>query len=1034
MDSGMNDDGPPISRPAGRVPPHSREAEESVLGAVLLSMDAANDVMDRIHADDFYVPAHQSIFEAMRRLYDANQAIDAVTLSEDLRRNGVLDKVGGVSYLTRLVDVVPVTSNVDHYARIVEENARRRDLIRAGASVTSIAFDLDDEIHSVMDRAEQSVLSVAERRASQNMLEVGPLFSEVLEQIEMLEAHGSEITGLPTGFRDLDKKLAGLQNANLVIVAARPAMGKCLAGPTSIVDAKTGERVTIRELVEDPRRHGTFHVHAFNRATGRLQVVSPIDFLDQGERETVRVRTRLGREIEVTPDHPFLTLEGWRRLDELQVGDSIAVVALQDQELETLDGAEVTWDRIVSVEPVGTQRVYDLSIPDLENFVANDVVVHNSALTINIATNVAAQGKPVALFSLEMSKEEIVQRVLSSVGRVDSMKLRSGQLGPLWQRVVDAASRMYKAPIYIDDSPVVTITDIRAKCRRLKRKSGLSLVVVDYLQLMQGNARENRQQEIAEISRNLKNLARELDVPIIGLSQLNRSLEAREDKRPRLSDLRESGCMPAGTRLLRADTGAEVTLGELVLSQEQPLVWSIDDRWRMVPKRLVKTFPSGVKPVFRLRLASGYEVEATANHKFLTVDGWKPLAELVKGSHIATPRVIPKPTDGSNEFTDDELILLAHLLGDGSIGPTVRYASADPANKDAVAESARRLFGITANSNVQGRTWQMHLPSPYRLTHGTHHPVRNWLEPLGLWGSRSHDKFVPSGIIGLAEDKIALFLRHLWATDGSITLSRNGRGPLTRIYYATNSRRLAEDVRRLLLRLDIRARLSRTRKSGYRDSWHVRIDGKENAQRFLQMVGCHGARGEVVPEALRILGSVKPNPNVDLVPWEVSHGVKEALGDAGITHRQLAERLGEYYCGSYLLGSEERPRRFSRGRLRRMAEIIGDQGLKDLATSDVFWDEVVEITPLGDMPVFDATVEDTHNFVANGVVAHNSLEQDADVVMFIYRHEYYHPEDQETKGLAEVIVAKHRAGSTGTVRMTFLPEFTRFADLGRDVT
>ena len=348
--------------------------------------------MDRLGSDDFYVPAHQSIFEAMRRLYDANQAIDAVTLSEDLRRLGELDKVGGVSYLTRLVDVVPVTSNVIHYADIVEDGARRRDLIRAGSTVATIAFDLDDEIHSVMDRAEQTVLGVAEKRASQSLLEVGPLFSHVLEQIETLEAQGSEITGLATGFRDLDKKLAGLQNANLIIIAARPAMGK-------------------------------------------------------------------------------------------------------------------------------------------------------SALMLNIATNAAAQGRPVALFSLEMSKEELVQRILSAVGRVDSMKLRSGQLGPLWQRVVDAASRMYKAPIFIDDSPVVTITDIRAKCRRLKRKSGLSMVAVDYLQLMQGTARENRQQEIAEISRNLKNLARELDVPVVGLSQLNRSLESREDKRPRLSDLRESGSL-----------------------------------------------------------------------------------------------------------------------------------------------------------------------------------------------------------------------------------------------------------------------------------------------------------------------------------------------------------------------------------------------------------------------------------------------------------------------------------------------------------
>jgi len=376
-------------RPGYRSPPHSREAEESVIGAVLLSKDAVNEVMDRIHPEDFYVPAHQAIFESIRELFDSNQAIDAVTVSEALRRRGELEKIGGVQYLTRLVDIVPSTSNVIYYAGIVEEHAKRRELIRAGATVTEYAFEIDDEIASVLDRAEQAVLSVAERRSSQSLLEVGPMFKDVLEHIELLEQQGSEVTGLATGFVDLDKKLAGLQPSNLVVIAGRPAMGK-------------------------------------------------------------------------------------------------------------------------------------------------------SSLALNIATNAAAAGEPVAIFSLEMSKEEIVQRILSSVGKVDSMKLRSGQLGPLWQRVVDAAGRMYKAPIYIDDSPVVTVTDIRAKCRRLKRKAGLSLIVVDYLQLMDAHG-ENRQQEIAQISRNLKNLARELEVPIIAASQLNRSLESREDKRPRLSDLRESG-------------------------------------------------------------------------------------------------------------------------------------------------------------------------------------------------------------------------------------------------------------------------------------------------------------------------------------------------------------------------------------------------------------------------------------------------------------------------------------------------------------
>ncbi len=379
-------------RPGYRSPPHSREAEESVIGAVLLSEDAVNEVMDHIHPDDFYVPAHQAIFEAMRELFDSNQAIDAVTVSEVLRRRGELEKVGGVAYLTRLVDIVPSTSNVHYYAGIVEEHAKRRELIRAGASVTEVAFNIDEEISSVLDRAEQAVLGVAEKRTSQSLLEVGPMFSDVLEHIERMEELGEELTGLSTGFVDLDKKLAGLQPANLVVVASRPGMGK-------------------------------------------------------------------------------------------------------------------------------------------------------SSLALGIAINVAIQDEPVAIFSLEMSKEELVQRILASVGRVDSMKLRSGQLGPLWQRIVDAAGRMFRAPIYIDDSPVVTVTDVRAKCRRLKRKRGLSLVVVDYLQLMQATRGENRQQEIAEITRSLKNLARELEVPIVALSQLNRALEQREDKRPRLSDLRESGAL-----------------------------------------------------------------------------------------------------------------------------------------------------------------------------------------------------------------------------------------------------------------------------------------------------------------------------------------------------------------------------------------------------------------------------------------------------------------------------------------------------------
>jgi replicative DNA helicase len=376
-----------------RVPPHNSEAEQSVLGAVLISSDAANAVLDKLDAEDFYEPPYQSIYECVQELYNANQPIDAITVTNQLRRKGQLERVGGLRVVTELSDAVPVASRVEYYADIVEENALRRRLLAAGGVVADWALNTEEEIDQVVDAAEQTVYAVAERRVGDGLQAVSNSLSSTIEMIEAMGANSSEITGLATGFRDLDRKLAGLQPANLVIIAARPAMGK-------------------------------------------------------------------------------------------------------------------------------------------------------SALGLNIASNVAIRGGTVAVFSMEMGKEEIIQRLLCSVGRVDSMKLRSGQLDQRqWQGVVGAAGKLFEAPIYIDDSASITVTDIRAKTRRLKRQRGLDLILVDYLQLMQGRNRENRQQEISEISRSLKNLARELNIPIVAMSQLNRSLEAREDKRPKLGDLRESGAI-----------------------------------------------------------------------------------------------------------------------------------------------------------------------------------------------------------------------------------------------------------------------------------------------------------------------------------------------------------------------------------------------------------------------------------------------------------------------------------------------------------
>jgi replicative DNA helicase len=347
------------------------------------------------------------------------------------------------------------------------------------------------------------------------------------------------------------------------------------------------------------------------------------------------------------------------------------------------------------------------------------------------------------------------------------------------------------------------------------RQGGLALIVIDYLQLMSGGASaENRQLEVSEISRGLKILARELEVPIIALSQLSRNLETRGDKRPMLSDLRESGCLTADTILVRADTNAEVTLGELVESGATGVpVWSLDEQYRLAEGTVTAAFSSGVKPVFRLKFASGRTIDASANHPFLTLDGWERVEDLEVGVHLATDR---------------------HLL--------------------------------------------------------------------------------------------------------------NGSGG-----------------------------------------------------------------------------------DVDVIPVQVWDHVRQKwLGGGDIAEDQVAAMLGVPHSDSVFESG------CSRERLQRVATATGDPWLADLVTSDVLWDRLIEIEPLGEMEVFDATVEPHHNFLANGVVAHNSLEQDADVVMFLYRDEVYNKESTD-KAMAEVIIAKHRSGPTGTVRLVFRGQFTKFGNAARGV-
>jgi replicative DNA helicase len=378
-----------------RVPPHNVEAEESVLGSMLLSKDAIAEVLELLREDDFYRPAHRTVYRSVLELYSHGDAVDAVTVAEDLRRNGALADIGGAPFLHTLVASVPTAANAGYYARIVKEAGVLRRLIDVGTQIVQLGFETPQDTERAVDIAESLVYQVAQGRVTEDYHSLRDVLTGTLEAIERLHEDHREITGVPTGFPNLDRLTSGLQPSNLIIVAARPAVGKSTFG------------------------------------------------LDVARHASVRA------------------------------------------------------------------------------------------------------GVPTVVFSLEMSRTELVQRLMCAECTVDMQRLRTGRMEESdWTRLTRSLGKLADAPLYIDDSPGTTMMEIRAKCRRLKQRHGLGLVVVDYLQLMQPSKRfENRQQEVSEISRSLKLLAKELEVPVIAISQLSRQTEARSDRRPMLSDLRESGAL-----------------------------------------------------------------------------------------------------------------------------------------------------------------------------------------------------------------------------------------------------------------------------------------------------------------------------------------------------------------------------------------------------------------------------------------------------------------------------------------------------------
>jgi replicative DNA helicase len=883
---------------AARVPPHDLDAERAVIGAMLVSETAVAVVAERLAAEDFYSEVHRIIYGAMMRLYSRGEPIDQLTLTNELRSVNEFDRIGGRPYVFQIVESVPTAANAGRYADIVRGKALLRAIIDVGSRITEDAFREPENVSEALDSAEQLVYGVSNRTLRERLAPVSELAPGALEMIQRLYEQEGEVTGVETGFEDLDHLTTGFHKSDLIILAARPAMGKCLSADAEIV-LDNGSVKTIEEIYRG--RKG--HLMTLDEDL-KFSWVRPGAYIDDGVKPVYRVKTRLGREIKTTITHPFLTVGGWRKLGELSAGDHVAVPrrmpvfgrqplgadrvkllaymlgdgnmtggvprftntnpvlredfiesidefgglgtrvetsggtrtptvcvcadralvrryrqtfartlrravlesrrparelagramvspaslthwsqgrnvpdvatslrlrealaedfveldisgldrarknapnalrrwleelglwgraakdkflpdvvyratreelalflnrlfatdgwatvlasgqsqlgyctvseklarqvqhlllrfgvvaalrersvkydgarrqafqlnitepgsirafvegigifgketairrvagalegsgrhanrdlipreawelidgarggeswaslsrrmgfaeghnlhvgtraisrdrmsrfaeVLDDQRLRDLAESDVYWDSIVSIEPIGMEQVYDLTIPGTHNFVANDVCVHNTAMALNAIWHASGEKKmPVAIFSLEMSKEQLVQRLISQTTRISAQALRSGNVrAEDWPKLVRGVAEVSRAPIWIDDTAGVTLMEIRAKVRRLASQLNavgempLSLVVVDYLQLMvgQGNRAENRQQEIAEISRGLKVLARDLDVPVLAIAQLSRAVEARHDKRPLLSDLRDSGAI-----------------------------------------------------------------------------------------------------------------------------------------------------------------------------------------------------------------------------------------------------------------------------------------------------------------------------------------------------------------------------------------------------------------------------------------------------------------------------------------------------------
>lgn len=690
-----------------KTPPQDLDAEKSVLGAVLIDSTSINLVAEFLKAEHFYAREHQLIYGAMITLFEKQQPIDVVTIQDELKKTDSLKQIGGKNYLSDLINAVPTSAYIEQYGRIVKNHFVKRKLIQMSSRLVEKSFDTKGDVKKLLDDAETEIFALSQEHLHRDFIELKEVLAESFERLEEFVKKGSHLRGVSTGFIDLDTKLAGMQDSNLLILAARPGIGK-------------------------------------------------------------------------------------------------------------------------------------------------------TTMALNIALQAATKNKtPVGFFSLEMSKEELVDRLLVGQADIDAWRLKTGRLSDDdYKRLTEAMGDLSEAPIFIDDTPGSSILEMRTKARKLMMEKGIKLLIVDYLQLIDSGKRfDSRVNEVSFVSQNLKNLARELKIPVLALSQLSRAVEQRGTRKPQLSDLRESGCLAGDTLILRADTGKVYKIKDLAERSVQISlpIYSLDNNDKLSIKKMTKVFFSGRKQVFKIKTKSGKTISASANHPFMTLRGWTKLEHLKIKDRIAI-------VDQNN------LMSFYHSCSGDSV--RINQKCSDQ-GKNCDCQTSNCVCQFESNHNSSDNLVNFKLKNQQTKVNNIPNPTTN-TKPLSTEEIRGETTIIP---------------KNTWPA---------------------LSKTLAN--RKQISLVNIKSNLSKIQ------------------------TGVNGCN----------------------------------------------------------------------------------------------WDNIVSIEPVGIEDVYDATVEGTHNFIANDIIVHNSIEQDADVVMFLYLEQETEDILDQNKKIVKLYIAKHRNGATGEMDLMFRGDRVKF--------